>query len=323
MIRLTQVAALDQLQDRIEEQLTDLLTTALDNLPKARRFDEVLEAVRLRTAHRLYTREGVEAALAPVFGAIALAFVEAGTTAAAAQPRLTKAADIYFDPTSEETQSYVEEAAAAILLALMLDAEEAIVTTMRRGLTRNWTERKIAHALRQNLGLTPKMVAAVENYRASLEGNSRMALAPRLRDPRGDGPVARAVDTGAPLPQRQIDSLVSRYASRMRAHRARLIARTVTTRIINQAQKALMDAQVRRGLVDAASIRRYWHTRRDERVRHSHRLIPGMNERGVGPDEPFQTPLGPLRYPGDPLGIASNVLNCRCRVRYGVVEEQA
>lgn len=54
--------------------------------------------------------------------------------------------------------------------------------------------------------------------------------------------------------------------------------------------------------------RRFWHTAGDERVRHTHRAVPGMNPNGVGLSEPFKTPIGPAMHP--PLEI-----NCRCRVR--------
>ncbi|OBX18569.1 hypothetical protein A9995_11420 [Erythrobacter sp. QSSC1-22B] len=52
--------------------------------------------------------------------------------------------------------------------------------------------------------------------------------------------------------------------------------------------------------------RRYWQTAGDERVRHSHAQVPGMNAKGVLLDQPFATPLGPTKFP--PLEYG-----CRCR----------
>lgn len=54
--------------------------------------------------------------------------------------------------------------------------------------------------------------------------------------------------------------------------------------------------------------RRYWQTAGDERVRHSHAQVPGMNAKGVLLDQPFATPLGPVMFP--PLEYG-----CRCRAQ--------
>lgn len=49
-----------------------------------------------------------------------------------------------------------------------------------------------------------------------------------------------------------------------------------------------------------------WITRRDERVREAHIAIDGQKR-------PINDPYSNgLQYPGDPAGIASEVINCRC-----------
>ncbi|MDB5724627.1 MAG: putative head morphosis protein, partial [Novosphingobium sp.] len=48
----------------------------------------------------------------------------------------------------------------------------------------------------------------------------------------------------------------------------------------------------------------------DKRVRDTHR---GMNHQTVGQNESFVSPSGArLRYPGDPLAPAAEIINCRC-----------
>ena len=55
-----------------------------------------------------------------------------------------------------------------------------------------------------------------------------------------------------------------------------------------------------------------WITSRDERVRGTH---VGLHGQTVGLFESFDTPSGPLRFPGDPLAPPSQTINCRCRLR--------
>jgi hypothetical protein len=55
-----------------------------------------------------------------------------------------------------------------------------------------------------------------------------------------------------------------------------------------------------------------WYTSRDERVRGTHATLHG---RTVDLFESYDTPSGPLRFPGDPLALPSETINCRCRLR--------
>ena len=55
-----------------------------------------------------------------------------------------------------------------------------------------------------------------------------------------------------------------------------------------------------------------WYTSRDERVRGTHAALHG---RTVDLFESYDTPSGPLRFPGDPLAVPSETINCRCRLR--------
>lgn len=60
--------------------------------------------------------------------------------------------------------------------------------------------------------------------------------------------------------------------------------------------------------------RRRWVTMHDAKVRETHRHAEGQT---VGIDEPFVVGGASLRHPGDRLGPASEVINCRC-VQVGV-----
>lgn len=56
-----------------------------------------------------------------------------------------------------------------------------------------------------------------------------------------------------------------------------------------------------------------WQATDDQRVRHNHRQADGQ----IRPlHDPFDVGGQPLQFPGDPLGPAGEVINCRCAARY-------
>lgn len=138
------------------------------------------------------------------------------------------------------------------------------------------------------------------------------ALERKLRDRRFDGTVRRAVREGQRLSPAQIDRMVDRYRDRYIKYRSEVIARTEAIRAVQGGQQALLESYVADGRIARQQIRRFWHYSHDGRTRSSHRAIPGMNQEGVGMEEAFKTPLGPLKFPGDPNGRAENTINCRC-----------
>ncbi len=58
-----------------------------------------------------------------------------------------------------------------------------------------------------------------------------------------------------------------------------------------------------------------WRAAIDSRTRHAHQALNGQ-ERGV--DEPFNSDLGDIMFPGDPDADPANVYNCRCTLTYKV-----
>jgi hypothetical protein len=61
---------------------------------------------------------------------------------------------------------------------------------------------------------------------------------------------------------------------------------------------------------DAVKI---WLATEDARTRETHRAADGQRRRL---NEPFEVGGGQLRYPGDPLGPADEIINCRCTTVY-------
>src|SRR5258708_8711165 len=93
-----------------------------------------------------------------------------------------------------------------------------------------------------------------------------------------------------------------------------MIARTESIGALGAGQLLMWRQAVADGKMAENEVRRRWVYTHDDRVRPAHVAIPGMNLDGVGLNQPFATPDGPLMYPGDPSGPPQATVNCRCVV---------
>jgi len=60
-------------------------------------------------------------------------------------------------------------------------------------------------------------------------------------------------------------------------------------------------------------VKKRWMATFDAHTRDAHADLDGQT---VGVDEPFESMLGPIMYPGDPSAAPGNVYNCRCTLVY-------
>lgn len=87
--------------------------------------------------------------------------------------------------------------------------------------------------------------------------------------------------------------------------RARMVARTETTRALNAAASASWDEAVLQGI----NLEVEWITARDDEVRETHRELDGSM---VKPGEPFVNSLGHSAFCPGQFNIAAEDINCRC-----------
>jgi hypothetical protein len=197
---------------------------------------------------------------------------------------------------------------------------DTIRQVLQRGLTAGDDPFAIARQIRSSIGLTRRQEAAVSNYERMLRALDPEALDRKLRDRRSDGTVERAIRADKELTEAQIRSLVDRYRDRYVKYRANVIARTESIRAVQGAQWELFQDMINKGQIDARQVRRTWIHTGDAHVRNAHLQIPSMNERGVGQNETFASPLGPILYPGDPSALAANTIQCRCAVFARIID---
>lgn len=210
------------------------------------------------------------------------------------------------------------------------DAAVSALETIRRQRALGVSPDQIARAAIRALSLTPNQAASLDAFQAVL--GDILATPPRIRVKVGDevriprSAVDRAIRKHAAhlsASQRSVlrkllatepapdaaEALIDREAAAMTRFRLAAIGRQESMRAVNAGQHAAHLQGIREGHIPPTT-RRFWVTAGDERVRHSHAAIPGLNTKGVGIDEAFTTPIGPVMFP--PLEI-----NCRCGVSLG------
>lgn len=296
-----------------------------------------LEAVKDHRDHinraelvRLLESGDIEAAIAlaspepeaflPLDRAIEAAFVAGGLAVALAAARRlafnhrSASAQLWLvQHTSDLTRRIAEDQRALVRSTLTpLDARSPeILANDLLGRISTVTRRREGGAL----GLTAQQAAWARAYEAELTGvPSEGALKRKLRDKRFDRLVQKAIREDAPIPADTRRAMVAAYRNRALRLRADDMALSEASAALHQAQVEAWRQAIDKGFIAAGSVRRFWVTVGDDRVRPTHRAVPGMNLNGVGLFEPFQTPKGLAMQPGwsfDP--------GCRCHARVRVV----
>jgi hypothetical protein len=217
-----------------------------------------------------------------------------------------------FQITESNTARFMAEYEARLIRQITAEMRSTISQIIYREAGAGTNPITTARKIKAGLGLTANQEKAVENYRRYLMEADRRALENRLRDARFDPTVARSIKEGKSLSPAQIDKMVAAYRRRYIARRAETIARTESITMLNAGQDAYWRQMIDAGLVREGEIKRKWKVTHDSRLRHSHAAIPQMNPDGRGLNEPFRSPLGMIRYPGDPAAPPANRINCRC-----------
>lgn len=89
-------------------------------------------------------------------------------------------------------------------------------------------------------------------------------------------------------------------------------ARTTVTSAENKGRMDMLHDAADKGVI----THKVWMATHDSRVREAHADLDGQEQEI---DEPFESELGDIMYPGDPVADPANVYNCRCTLTYKVV----
>lgn len=89
-------------------------------------------------------------------------------------------------------------------------------------------------------------------------------------------------------------------------------ARTTVTSAENKGRMDMLHDAADKGVI----THKVWKAAIDARTREAHRLLDGQEQEI---DDPFDSELGPIMYPGDVDADPANVYQCRCTLTYKVI----
>lgn len=297
------LASINQIKDRVK----------VGQVEDALRRGDVEDAIRLIGFDPLDFR--------PLSREIATTYEAGGfATAKAIEKAAPKASQliIRFDARHVRAENWIAERSAKLITGNIVEDQISMLrSVMYNGLSSGSNPRTVALDIvgRVNkrtgnreggiLGLTERQVEWQNNYLKEITsdnpGELRKALQRELRDKRFDRVIVKAIKDGKPINAAMREKMVRSYRNKSLFYRGETIARTETLDALNAANHEAYQQAVDNGSIAEQDVKRFAHTARDERVRHDHRLIPGMNSEGVGLNESFRTPDGP--YMTAPFGI--------------------
>lgn len=303
-------------QRSIDEIQSDAQITAIAKALQEGNIERALRLIGLDTV----SFRGVERALEEIFetGGIAVS-----NDIRSLAPRGAVRLLIRFDIRNPRAERWLRDQSSRLVRELVDEQLDMLRTALEQGLRAGKNPRTVALDVmgRLNkltgrreggvLGLTKRMATAGDRYLDNLLSGDpermRGALRLKLRDRRFDSTVRKAIRDGRPISAADARKMARAYRNRALRNRGETIARTETLDALQEAKHEAFRQTVERGAARPEDVRRFWRTAQDELVSDEHRLIPGMNSDGVGLEEPFQTPSGPvMRSPARP--------RCRCDV---------
>ncbi len=199
--------------------------------------------------------------------------------------------------------------------ALRVEHGQRMRDIIRKNVTRVFSEFS-RETLRQ-LKVNPtsrqgvQIVAAIRGRADTYAADVLAQIAQRSDDWTAGGVALWAAD----MQSDAIKYLTERWVGAMALRRAQTIAGNTVHQAASLAQQAAADAVMHE---TKKPLYRTWMTRRDSRVRDTHRAMHGIT---AAPDEVFTVPResgghDEMRFPRDPRGSIENVANCRCFLRY-------
>lgn len=243
------------------------------------------------------------------------AIAESGRVVVQVLPKAAVTAPVVFSLVNPRVGAYINNYVGQMIREVSDETVKAVQIAVNQGVITGRNPRQIARDFRSSIGLTTRQEQTVQRLRAALEKgeagyvNSLTTVTDSAKN---------AVNAGK-LSETQIDKIVEQTRLRYVKQRTETIARTESLRATSVGQ----DLAIREGQITGAisnELLKRWLYRHDTRTRDAH-ISAGETNGWIPMNRPFSTPLGPLMFPRDPNGSASNTINCRCRVQYSLPED--
>jgi len=238
---------------------------------------------------------------------------------------------VRFQGRHPRAEQWTRQRAADLITEISEDTRLMIRETITEGVSRNRGFRSLALDLIGRMegnqrvggliGLHSRQAAAVREARRELQtglGLSRYFQRAR-RDRFFDRTIRKAQREGRALAPAELDKITGRYAERLLHLRAKNIARNEGNRAMNEGKAEGIRQMIDSGQVSADMVTKIWDATPGLRTRDSHQSLNGTE---VKFDQPFVSPVtgALLEHPHDAShgAPASELINCRCSVRYRI-----
>ncbi|GJE00550.1 hypothetical protein [Methylobacterium isbiliense] len=316
---------LDQLIDAWAPRLQRAFLAAVADIRDRARIGVIVTMLERGDIDGAVRAVGLDsAAFRALDAALVQAFEEGGNYTTVRLPALREPdgyrLEIRFDVRNPRAEAWLRDHSSTAVREILDDQRTLIRASLDAGMAAGRNPRDVALDLvgridpktkRRDggaIGLTSSQEAWVRRYADELARGDLAALDRQLRDKRFDGTVRKAVAAGKPLTAEQIAAMVAAYRNRALRYRAETIGRTEAMAALHQSQDEAMQQAIDAGQIQEGRVMKVWRSAGDGRVRDTHR---GLNGKAVPFNGAFVSASGArLRFPGDPLAPASEIVNC-------------
>lgn len=318
---------LNRLIDAWDPILQKAFLESIADIKDQAQIEQIVKAVQDGSLEAAMKAAGINPVMfRPMDRAISSAFEAGGNITTSGFPAVGNPGELktifQFDVRNPAAEQWLRNYSSSLVTEIIDDQRNMIQQVMERGMAAGDNPRTTALDLVGRVGVNGKRTGGligltssqeewVQNYYEKLKSDSPTdATSYNLRDARFDAALQRAEDSGIPLTEDQLDTMVNSYTNRALQYRAENIARTESMASLHEAQQQAIQQAIDSGEVSPENVSMIWRSTKDKRTRESHRDMDGQTVK-IG--EMFITGDGnELAYPGDPNGEASDVVNCRC-----------
>jgi hypothetical protein len=301
-LRKAFLLAIGLLKDQIN--MSDLETALAEG-----RIEAALRIVNVDALGDILIGKGIDPDIKSFREELRTAF-GAGATVGISQLPKKAAVGISFDIFNPRAVAWAETRTALLIRQVTKATQDGVRVIITNAVETGVAPRTAARSIRELVGLTNSQAKAVTNFKNQLDSQQNLGFkAPWLRrlSAAEKAVVRRHMKKGG-LSSTQINKLVNRYHQSLVNKRSLDIARTESINAVQAGQLESWRQAQDQGLLPD-TVKREWLVTPDDRLREDHAAIPGMNPDGVGLDEQFQTPFGPVIGPHD---SHIDLINCRC-----------
>jgi len=319
---------LQELLDRLEPPIARAFAEAIARIKSRARIAQMEAAIRAGDLDGLARAAGFRTGMwGLVLEQVRRAYVEGGTFNMNAD--VPQRLGMEFDWTNPRAEAWLSEHSSQLVTWITEEQREGIRTVLNAGMRAGRNPRSVALDIVGRIdprtqrrtggivGLNAPQTQAVINAREDLQNLDPRYFTRERRDRRFDSMVRRAIESGEPLSDGDVNRIVGRYEDRLLKLRGNTIARTEALQAMNEAADESLRQVIDEGLAPPEAVQKVWDASGDSKTRDTHAAADGQS---IGPDGTFTVGGFPMRHPGDgSLGApAGEIINCRCVVRHEI-----